>query len=85
MRDAHERDLITLLRRAPPAAFVFMDHAPLIAWNDAVVDFHASCPEAAALVDARYRLAGAFGLYRVFLRNDVAALPAGPPGPPRVR
>jgi hypothetical protein len=82
VRDTHERDLLGRVGKAAPAAFVFMDHAPLIAWQDAVIAFHACCAESAAFVDAHYRVVGAFGPYRVYLRSDLRALPAGPPPPP---
>ena len=48
MRDAHASDLAARLERAPPAAFVFVDRSPLMSWRDAVADFSAHCPEAAA-------------------------------------
>jgi hypothetical protein len=72
MRDAHEADLLERLRRAPPAAFVFIDRSPLLSYRDAVYDFQEHNPEAAAWVDANYRETAAFGEDRVWLRLDVA-------------
>lgn len=81
-RDEHEKDMLRRLRERPPAAFVFMDHAPLIAYPDAFEDFQRSCPESAEWVSEHYRETSVFGIYRVWLRNDLPAPPAGPPPPP---
>jgi hypothetical protein len=81
-RDEHERDMLRRVREKPPAAFVFMDHAPLVAYPDAFEDFQNSCPESAAWVSEHYRETSVFGIYRVWLRNDLPAPPAGPPAPP---
>ena len=35
----HERDLLERMKRSPPAALVFFDHAPLTTWPDAIHDF----------------------------------------------
>jgi hypothetical protein len=72
MRDAHEKDLVERLRRAPPAAFVFVDRSPLMSWQGAVEDFEVHCPEAAAWVESRYRQTAEFDGIRVWLRDDVA-------------
>lgn len=76
MRDEHELDLLARVEKAPPAAFVFFDNAPLVSWQDAVYDFHEQCPVAAAWMDSRYRLAATFREIRVYLRADLAGDPS---------
>lgn len=73
MRDAHERDMFERLRHDPPAAFVFMDKAPLLTIDeDAWLDFASHCESAAAWVSDHYRQTAAFGEDRVWLRRDIA-------------
>jgi len=69
MRDAHEADLIARLEKDPPAAFVFIDGAPLMSYADAFFDFKMHNPEAGAWVDAHYRETAAFGEDHVWLRR----------------
>ncbi|MBX3207651.1 MAG: hypothetical protein KF764_21555 [Labilithrix sp.] len=73
LRDGHARDLAARLERAPPAAFVFVDRSPLMSSTDAVADFSAQCPEAAAWLSSRYRQTADFDGIRVWLRDDLAA------------
>ncbi|MDF2695618.1 MAG: hypothetical protein K0S65_4001 [Labilithrix sp.] len=73
MRDAHARDLAERLERSPPAAFVFVDHSPLMSWDDAVADFAAHCPEIARWLSAHYHQTADFDGIRVWLREDLAA------------
>jgi hypothetical protein len=73
MRDAHERDLLERLQRDPPAAFVFMDKAPLLTQDDdAWLDFATHCASSAPWVLEHYRQTAAFGEDRVWLRRDLA-------------
>ncbi len=72
LRDAHERDMLARIQREPPAAFVFIDKAPLLSYEDAFFDFKQHNPEAGAWVEQRYRETASFGEDRVFLRNDLA-------------
>ena len=70
MRDAHEVDFLTRLQAAPPAAFVFMDKAPLMAdENDAWNDFATHCVSSAAWVAEHYEETAAFGEHHVWLRR----------------
>jgi hypothetical protein len=66
IRDAHERDLVERLERAPPAAFVFIGKAPLMVQPDALADFEDHCPEAAAWMHLHYRERATFNEVRVF-------------------
>ena len=77
MRDAHERDLLVRLKKAPPAAFVFFDKSPLMSQPNAVADFTARCPESAAWTRANYRERAAFGEIHVWMRNDLDAPEVG--------
>ncbi|HEX3343885.1 MAG TPA: hypothetical protein VHS09_04895, partial [Polyangiaceae bacterium] len=70
LRDAHEADLLARLTAAPPAAFVFLDQAPLMTREDAWDDFEEHCPTAAAWVHERYRESARFGHDHVWLRAD---------------
>ncbi len=79
LRDAHEADLLERIRARAPAAFVFLDGAPLMAEPDAWDDFESHCPLAAAWVGEHYREAAVFGHDHVWLREDV---PAGGEGKP---
>lgn len=72
MRDAHEADLLERLKRAPPAAFVFIDRSPLLSYEDAVYDFKLHNPDAGEWLDEHYRETAAFGEDRVWLRLDLA-------------
>jgi hypothetical protein len=70
VRAAHERDMLARLREAPPAAFVFVDRAPLTSWPDAWEDFRHCCTETADWVAAHYHAARSFGEVHVWLRDD---------------
>jgi hypothetical protein len=72
IRDAHEKDLLARLEKNPPAAFVFIDRAPLLSYTDAVYDFKVHNPAAGEWLDAHYRETATFGEDRVWLRLDVA-------------
>jgi hypothetical protein len=69
-RDAHEGDMLARLRKAPPAAFVFIDRAPLVSYPNAWEDFQHCCSESAKWVEETYREAEAFGEVHVWLRRD---------------
>lgn len=71
-RDAHEQDMLSRLRAAPPEAFVFIDRSPLVSYPDAFEDFQHCCDESAKWVTATYRHAKAFGEVHVWLRQDLA-------------
>jgi hypothetical protein len=75
LRQEHEADMLARLERQPPAAFVFIDKAPLMTYGDAFFDFKAHNPEAGAWVEARYRETASFGEDHIWLRSDLA----GPP------
>jgi hypothetical protein len=68
----HEDDLFARLQKSPPAAFVFLDKAPLMSVQDAWIDFATHCPRTGTWVGERYRETAAFGPIRVWLRNDLA-------------
>ncbi len=70
MRDEHEKDMMAQLEKAPPAAFVFIDKAPLTTWADSYYDFKMHNPIAGPWVEANYTETASFGEARVFLRND---------------
>jgi len=72
MRDAHEADMLARLEKNPPAAFVFIDRAPLMSYEDAVYDFKAHNRDAAEWLEKHYRETAAFGEDRVWLRADLA-------------
>ncbi len=72
LRDDHENDMLARLQREPPAAFVVIDNAPLLSYDDAFVDFRVHNPRTAAWVDAHYRETATFGEDRVWLRLDLA-------------
>jgi hypothetical protein len=74
LRDAHEADLLARIAQSPPAAFVFLDGAPLLTQADAWDDFEEHCEAAAAWVRARYRETARFGHNHVWLRRDLEAL-----------
>lgn len=69
LRDEHEADLLARLKRSPPAAFVFIDNAPLLSYDDAFFDFNVHNPEAGAWVEANYRETASFGEDHVWLRR----------------
>jgi hypothetical protein len=81
IRDAHEADLLTRLEASPPAAFVFLDHSPLISDADAWDDFEAHCHRAAPWVRANYRETARFVHNHVWLRSDLAAGQPSLPAP----
>jgi hypothetical protein len=84
MRKEHEQDFLARLEKDPPAAFVFMDKAPLMADDqDAWQDFATHCEASAPWVQAHYRQTAAFGEDRVWLRSDLAdAIASKAPGSP---
>jgi hypothetical protein len=68
MQRAHSLDLAAKIKERPPAAFVFIEHAPMTSyWDDGPRDFAAWCPDAAEWMDERYRETIRFGVVRVFL------------------
>jgi hypothetical protein len=81
IRDAHETDLLARLQARPPAAFVFLDQAPLIAEADAWDDFEGHCTRAAPWVRANYRETARFGHDHVWLRSDLAPARPSPEEP----
>lgn len=73
IRDAHEDDFLARLKAEPPAAFVFMDKAPLMTEDaDAWLDFAEHNPSSAAWVTERYKQTAVFGDDRVWMRRDRA-------------
>jgi hypothetical protein len=76
IRDAHEADLLARLASKPPAAFVFLDGAPLVTRSDSWDDFAEHCVHASAWVQEHYRPAAHFGHDHVWLRDDIEA-PSG--------
>jgi hypothetical protein len=73
IRDAHEEDFLARLKAEPPAAFVFMDKAPLMTEDtDAWLDFAEHNAASAAWVAERYKQTAIFGDDRVWLRRDRA-------------
>jgi hypothetical protein len=73
IRDAHERDFLARLEGAPPAAFVFMDRAPLMTEDeDAWKDFVTHNAKAAPWVAEHYKQTAIFGDDRVWLRRDLS-------------
>jgi hypothetical protein len=74
LRDAHEADFMARLAKSPPAAFVFLDGAPLLTHADAWDDFEEHCAGSAEWVRARYRETARFGHNHVWLRRDLEAL-----------
>ncbi|MBK9258733.1 MAG: hypothetical protein IPM54_02730 [Polyangiaceae bacterium] len=69
IRNAHERDLLERLEKVPPAAFVFMDKAPLLSFVDALEDFAWYCPDSHAWFSERYEEKARFGTVRIFMRR----------------
>jgi hypothetical protein len=73
IRDAHERDFLARLEKTPPAAFVFMDRAPLTTEDeDAWLDFAEHNPPSAAWVGEHYKQTAVFGDDHVWLRRDLS-------------
>jgi hypothetical protein len=73
IRDAHEKDFLARLKADPPAAFVFMDKAPLMTEDaDAWLDFAEHNVASAAWVMDHYKQTALFGDDRVWLRRDRA-------------
>lgn len=68
---AHTKDMLERLKAAPPEAFVFIDHSPLISFiESAWDDFRYCCMENATWVAAHYHQAKSFGDVHVWLRDD---------------
>jgi hypothetical protein len=73
LRDAHEADFFAKIQSAPPAAFVFMDKAPLMTEaDDAWLDFAEHNPTSAPWVSEHYKETAVFGDDRVWMRRDLA-------------
>jgi hypothetical protein len=70
MRDAHERDLLSRLQAAPPAAFVLLDRSPLLSSPDAALDFEEHCPTVYPWVRSRYVESASFEGIHVWLRVE---------------
>ncbi|MBN9160709.1 MAG: hypothetical protein BGO98_00010 [Myxococcales bacterium 68-20] len=70
-RAAHEQDMLARLKADPPEAFVFIDRAPLITWQDAWEDFKHCCKESSVWVATHYHAARSFGEVHVWLRDDL--------------
>lgn len=70
-RNAHENDMLALLKERRPEAFVFVDHAPLISYQDAWEDFRHCCAESATWVASNYHPARSFGEFHVWMRDDL--------------
>ena len=81
MHDINEADLLDRLEANPPAAFVFVDSAPLLSKADAWDDFQRHCPRAATWLRPRYREAARFGHDHIWLRLDRAAAAAAEDAP----
>jgi hypothetical protein len=79
LRDAHEADLLARLSASPPAAFVFLDNAPLMTVTDAWDDFESHCAAASAWVSEHYRETARFGHDHVWLRKDLKPLTSTAP------
>jgi hypothetical protein len=72
IRDAHEKDFLERLVSEPPAAFVFMNRAPLMTDDeDAWSDFAEHNPASAPWVMAHYKQTAIFGDDRIWLRRDL--------------
>ncbi len=82
-RAEHERDLLEKLQASPPDAFVFLDKAPLITYQEAWDDFRYCCGTASRWVAENYHLARSFGEVHVWLRDGhpVKDEPRWPPAP----
>jgi hypothetical protein len=77
IRDAHEADLLARVRAQPPAAFVFIDGAPLLSRADAWTDFVDHCEQTATWVIARYLETARFGPDHIWLRTDLIEVSGG--------
>lgn len=69
-RADHEAEMLEIFIEAPPAAFVFFDHAPFLSDPDALVDFATHNPKAASYLETNYELTKKVGPLRVWLRKD---------------
>jgi hypothetical protein len=63
---AHDHDLLTRIRKRPPAYFVFIDGKGLMPMADAAKDFKRHVPQSGAWVFARYSAAKTFGPIRIY-------------------
>lgn len=82
IRDEHETDMLRRLTVRPPAAFVFLDSAPLLSQSDAWGDFEAHCARSAVWTRQHYAHAARFGHLHVWLRRDKLAADAAADEPP---
>jgi hypothetical protein len=62
--------MLERLKKTPPEAFVFIDHAPLMSYPDAWEDFRHCCSESAVYVAKHYHPARTLGEVHVWLRDD---------------
>jgi hypothetical protein len=68
MQRMHSKDFEARLKAHPPAAFVFIEHAPMTSyWDDGPRDLAAWCPDVAEWMNERYKETIRFGVVRVFL------------------
>jgi hypothetical protein len=72
VRDSHEADLLARMQVRPPAAFLFIDGAPLLSQRDAWADFVAHCPQAATWILQRYGEVAHFGADHIWLPVDLS-------------
>jgi len=75
IRDEHEADMLATLTARPPAAFIFLDNAPLLSEADAWSDFEGHCRASAAWVRRGYVETARFGHDHVWLRRDLRPAP----------
>lgn len=71
VRADHETDMLARLKASPPEAFVFIDHSPLMSYQDAWEDFRHCCAESATWVAKHYHAARSFGEVHVWFRDDM--------------
>jgi hypothetical protein len=72
-RDRAESLVLERVTSAPPAAFVFIDHAPFTYAEDGEADFARHCSTVHHWLDSRYAATLRFGKIRVRMRSDLAA------------
>jgi hypothetical protein len=69
-REDAESQVLEHVITAPPAAFIFFDHAPFTYPQDGEADFARHCPRVYRWLDSRYGAALRFGTIRVRFRSD---------------